>query len=50
MSRVTSTFEAWIQVMVTAHHLNEENICTKLDGNPSMHVYVIYSARQACVL
>ena len=36
-SRVTLTFEVWIRVKVTAHRLNEENICTKLDGNPSMH-------------
>ena len=37
MSCVTLTFEVWIRVKVTAHRLNEDNICTKLDGNPSMH-------------
>ena len=30
-------FEVWIRVKVTAHRLNEDNICTKLDDNPSMH-------------
>jgi len=34
---VTLTFEVWIWVKVTAQRLNEDNICTKLDGNPSMH-------------
>ena len=38
---VTLTFEVWIWVKVTAQRLNEDNICTKLDGNPSMHTYVI---------
>ena len=38
MSCVTLTFEVWIRVKVTAHRLNEDNICTKLDGNPSMHM------------
>jgi len=33
MSCVTLTFRVWIQVTVTAHRLNEDNICTKLDGN-----------------
>ena len=33
MSYVTLTFEVWIRVKVTAHRLNEDNICTKLDGN-----------------
>jgi len=46
---VTLTFEVWIRVKVTAHLLNEDNICTKLDGNPSMHTEVI-SWTQACVL
>jgi len=36
MSCLTLTFDVWILVKVTAHHLNEDNICTKLDGNPSM--------------
>jgi len=49
MSCVTLTFEVWIQVKVTAHRLNEDNICTKLvikrirnvtDGqNDEMHSY-----------
>ena len=34
---LVSVFEVWIRVKVTAHLLNEDNICTKLDGNPSMH-------------
>mgnify|MGYP000069531090 CR=1 FL=1 len=38
MSCVTLTFEVWIRVKVTAHRINEDNICTKLDGNPSMHM------------
>jgi len=42
---VTLTFEVWIRVNVTAHRLNEDNICTKLDGNPSMHTYVIALTR-----
>jgi len=37
MSCVTLTFELWIWVNVTAHRFNEDNICTKLDGYPSMH-------------
>ena len=36
MSRVTLAFEVWIRVKVIAHCLNKDNICTKLDGNPSM--------------
>jgi len=36
LSCVALTFKVGIQVMVTAHRLNEDNICTKLDGNPSM--------------
>ena len=39
------TFEVWIRVKVTAHRLNEENICTKLDGNPAMHTLVIVRRR-----
>ena len=35
---MTLTFEVWIRVKVTAHRLNEDNICTKLDA------YVSYSA------
>ena len=38
MSRVTLTFDVWIRVKVNVHHLNEDNSCTKLDGNPSMHM------------
>ena len=34
MSYVTLTFEVGIRVKVTAHRLNEDNICTWLDGNP----------------
>jgi len=37
MFLVTLTFEVWIQVKVTAHRLNEDNISTKVDGNISMH-------------
>jgi len=37
---VTLTFEVWIRVKVIAHRLNEGNICTKLDGNPSMYTKV----------
>jgi len=38
MSPVTLTFEVWIQVKVTAHHLTiEDNIYIKLHGNPSMY-------------
>ena len=33
---VALTFEVWLRVKVTAHCLNEDNISTKLDGNPSM--------------
>ena len=29
MPCVTLTFDVWIQVKVTAHRLNEDNICTK---------------------
>ena len=36
MSNVTLTFEVLVRVKVSAHRLNEDNICTKLDGNPSM--------------
>mgnify|MGYP007133223632 CR=1 FL=1 len=36
MSCVTLTFEVWIRVKFIAHSPNEDNICTKLDGNPSM--------------
>jgi len=49
MSRVTLTFEIWINVKVTAHRLNEDNTCTKLDDNPLMYTYVIVRTR-ACVL
>jgi len=35
------TVEVWSRVKVTAQCLNEDNICTKLDGNPSMHMQVI---------
>jgi len=45
MYRVTLTFEVWIPVKVTAHRLNEDTICTKLDGNPSMHTKVIARTR-----
>jgi len=41
MSHVTLTFEVWIRIKVTAHRLNEDNICTKSDGNISMHTQVI---------
>ena len=34
---VTLTFEVMIWVTVTAHRFNEDNICTKLDGNLLMH-------------
>ena len=27
---VSLTFEVWTQVKVTVHHLNKDNICTKL--------------------
>jgi len=37
MPRVNLTFEVWTQVKFTAHGLNEDSICTKLYGNPSMH-------------
>jgi len=37
MSSMTLTFEVWTWVKVTVHVLNEDNICTKLYGNPSMH-------------
>jgi len=37
MSHVTLTFEVLICVKVTTYHLIEDNLCTKLDGNPSMH-------------
>jgi len=37
MCIVTLTFEVLFQVKVTAHHLNEDNISIKLDGNPSMY-------------
>ena len=30
------TFGVWNRIKVTAHRLNEDNICTKLDGNPLM--------------
>jgi len=43
MSCVTLTFEVWVWVKVTAHRLNEDNISTKLDGNPS-NAYVSYRA------
>jgi len=33
---VTLTFEVWIQVKVTAHCLNEDNICTKLERGHEM--------------
>jgi len=39
MSCVTLTFEVWIQFKATARRLNEDNIWTQLDGNPSMHTY-----------
>ena len=42
---MTLTFEVWIRVKVTAHRRNEDNICTKLDGNPSMHTLVIARPR-----
>ena len=42
---VTLTFEVWIWVKVNAHRLNEDNICTKLDGNQSMHKEVIAGTR-----
>ena len=32
-------------VKVTAHRLNEDNICTKLNGNRSMHTKVITQTR-----
>jgi len=41
MPHVTLTFEVWTQVKLTAHRLNEDNICTKLYGNPQMHKQVI---------
>jgi len=34
---VTLTFGVWTRVMVTTHRLNDDNNCTKLYGNPSMH-------------
>ena len=49
MSCVNLTFEVWIRVKVTAHRLNEDNICNKLDGHPSMHMWAI-ARTQACVL
>jgi len=45
MYSVTLTFEVWIQVKITAHYINEDNICTKLDDNPSMHTEVIERTR-----
>jgi len=33
---VTLTFDVLTQVKVTAHRLNENNMCTKLYGNPLM--------------
>ena len=51
MCNVTLTFEVWIRVKVTAHRRNEDNICTKLDGNISMHTLVIEQPRAwHCVL
>ena len=35
--RVALAFAVWIRAKVTAQCLNEDNICTKLDGNLSMH-------------
>jgi len=34
----TLTFEVLIGVKVTAHLLSKDNICTKLDGYPSMQI------------
>ena len=45
MSHVTLTFEVWIRVMVTEHRLNEDNICNKLDDNPSLHTLFIVRTR-----
>ena len=33
----------------TAHRLNKDNICTKLDGNPSMHTLVIARTHESVV-
>jgi len=45
MSCVTLTLEVWIRIKVTAHRLNEDNIYTKLDGNPSLLTLVIAQTR-----
>ena len=33
MYRMTLTFDVCMRVKVTTHRLNEDNMCTKLDGN-----------------